>query len=312
MAASRPLLGRLSAFGLVTIVFAVTQPVTLVAVPLSLLLVAFGPRDPRAAVIIGATLAASLLGDRMGLWWFERGWPLVLGGAFVCMVGWRPAWGFSAQVLAALVLAALVVLVSFALEPAAWTGIDALITERARSAAATASGLLGSRAEAAIGSTLDRVVSLQVAIFPALLAVSSVGALGVAVTVRAWLTGELSRAFGRLRSFRFNDHLVWLWLLGLALIVAPVGEIGDRVGGNFVFFMGALYVVRGLAVLISLLGGISVTASVVGGVIVVLVYPLLALLLAVMLMVGLGDTWLNIRARVRGRPDGGRDGQTRS
>ncbi len=141
---------------------------------------------------------------------------------------------------------------------------------------------------------------------------SSVGALGVAVTVRAWLTGELSRAFGRLRSFRFNDHLVWLWLLGLALIVAPVGEIGDRVGGNFVFFMGALYVVRGLAVLISLLGGISVTASVVGGVIVVLVYPLLALLLAVMLMVGLGDTWLNIRARVRGRPDGGRDGQTRS
>jgi hypothetical protein len=142
------------------------------------------------------------------------------------------------------------------------------------------------------------VVAFQVLLFPALLGVSSIGALGVAVAIRAWLTGDSGTIFGKMRSFRFNDHLVWVWLVGLILVLAPVGPIAERIGGNAVFFMGALYILRGMAVLLSLVGGISVTAGVLGGLAAVLLYPILALMLSVMLIVGLGDTWLNVRSRV--------------
>ncbi|HSG82829.1 MAG TPA: hypothetical protein VLC48_11290, partial [Gemmatimonadota bacterium] len=68
---------------------------------------------------------------------------------------------------------------------------------------------------------------------------------------------------------------------------------------NAVFFMGALYVLRGLAVLLSLVGGISVAAAVLAGAVAVLISPILALALCAMLVVGLGDTWLNVRDRIR-------------
>ena len=121
------------------------------------------------------------------------------------------------------------------------------------------------------------------------------------MTARDWLAGEWRPATGRLRSFRFNDHLVWVWLLGLGLLVAPVGQIADRIGGNAMFFMGALYVLRGLAVLLSIVGAIPWSVAIIGGLLAVLLYPALALVLTVALIVGLGDTWFNIRSRFAGR-----------
>ncbi len=74
-------------------------------------------------------------------------------------------------------------------------------------------------------------------------------------------------------------------------------------------FMGTLYVTRGSAVLLSLAGGISTVTAVLGGLAVLLLYPLLALVLAIALVVGVGDTWLNVRARARARErDGESDG----
>ncbi len=140
---------------------------------------------------------------------------------------------------------------------------------------------------------------LAVALFPALLGVSSLAALGSAVALRGWLAGDGGRAFGRLRRFRFSDHLVWVVLVGLVLVVAPLGGIADRVGVNALFFMGALYVVRGLAVFLSLIGGLSVTVGVVGAIVAVLLYPLLIAILAIVLLVGIGDTWLDLRSRLR-------------
>ncbi len=126
----------------------------------------------------------------------------------------------------------------------------------------------------------------------------------MAVTIRGWLAGEAGQAFGRLRSFRFSDHLVWVLLLGLALLLAPVGAMADRVGGNVVFFMSALYALRGLAVLLSLIGGMSVVAGVLGGLAMLIVYPILAVVLLVMFAVGLSDTWLNVRGRIEARRRG--------
>jgi hypothetical protein len=252
----RGTLARAVGFGTVTLVFAPVDPLVLVGLPLALLLVATGPRNAWSAVVVGAVVALAITGARSGLWWFGRGWPLLLGGTYVMVAAWRPWWSFSATALAALGLAVVAAAATFVLSPGAWRDVDALMAAQVVSDADAWSARLGLAGEESTRSILRQATGLQVALFPAFLGVSSLGALGLAVSVRDWLAGGAGRAFGRLRSFSFNDHLVWIWLLGLALIVAPIGGIADRVGGNAVLFMGLLYVLRGVAVLLSLVGGV--------------------------------------------------------
>ncbi len=262
------------------------------------MLVTFGPGDRVAAVVVLVVVGLALIGERSGLWWFERGWPLLLGGAFVWVSGWRPKWSFSSQALAALGLASMAVAAICALSPALWVDIDAAVAARAGRATAAAGQLLGDSVGGTVRSAMGKAVALQVKLFPALIWVSSLGGLGVAVSIRSRLAGEAG-IVGPLRAFRFNDHLVWLWLVGLALLVAPVGEFAERVGSNTALFMGLLYALRGLAVFLSLVGGVSVIAGVVTGLVAVLLYPVLVLILVASVLVGLGDTWLNVRERFR-------------
>ena len=301
MSAGKSALVRGVGFGLATLVFAVTQPLVLAGLPLAVLLIATGPRHLRAGVLVAVIVASAFLGERSGLWWFERGWPLMLAGVFVWVETWRREWGFSTQALAALGLAVVAAAAIFAVSSGAWLDINSLMAARANAAAQMARALVADRPDVAVETAIQKVVGLQVTLFPALLAISSMAALGVAVTARDWLAGEWKPGTGRLRSFRFNDHLVWVWLLGLGLLVAPVGQIADRIGGNAMFFMGALYVLRGVAVLLSIVGAIPLSAAILGGLLAVLLYPALALILAVALIVGLGDTWLNLRGRFAAR-----------
>jgi hypothetical protein len=187
----------------------------------------------------------------------------------------------------------------FLVWPGAWLNIDALMAARLGEAAQVAETLLDSLVGDVAIAVTQRVMAIQVALFPALLGFGSIGALGIAVSVRRWIMGGIGRTFEQLRSFRFNDHLIWLWLLGLALMLAPVGELADRVGGNAVLFMGALYVVRGFAVTLTLIGEISVLAGVIAGIVAVVISPILMLLLGLMLIIGLSDTWLNMRSRMQ-------------
>ena len=304
MDSSRGELTRAAGFAIVTLAFGVTQPFVLIGLPLALFLVAWGPRSAWTAALVGGSLALAFLGERTGLWWFERGWPLLAAGMYLWVSAWRPAWGFSARALSALAMAALAATAICVASPTVWLELDASMAARAAQASRAAMTLLGERADDTVAALMRKVAGFQVAVFPALLGVGSLGALGAAVTLRSWMAGEAGRTFGQLRNFRFNDHLIWLWLVGLALLLAPLGEIAGRVGGNAVFFMGALYVVRGFAVLLSLIGGISVVAAVVGGVIALLISPILALAMVVMLAVGLGDTWLNLRSRVSSDVEG--------
>ncbi len=292
-------------FGAVALALAVTQPLVLIGIPLAVLLVAYGPRSVWSAIIVGAVVAMAALGEHSGLWWFERGWPLLLAGTYVLTSAWRPTWSFSGRALAALGIGVTAVSLSLLASPGVWRGLDGSMTVRASQAAAAATELLGGRADGSVRALVARVASLQTALFPALLGVSSLAALGVAVIARKRLAGDVGREVGGLRGFSFSDHLVWLWLLGLALIVAPVGGMAERVGGNVVLFMGVLYVVRGAAVLLSLVGGISVMTGVVGAAVALIIYPILALFLGIALIVGLSDTWLNVRGRIKARSGGG-------
>ena len=132
-------------------------------------------------------------------------------------------------------------------------------------------------------------------LFPALLGLSSLAALGPAWWLYVRLAWDSDRALGPLQEFRFNDHLVWLFIAGLALLVLGLGEVGERTGTNTVVFMGALYALRGAAVVTFLTGGLSIMGS-----LFLLIGLLFAgpLVIGGALIIGLGDTWFDVRTRV--------------
>ena len=119
-------------------------------------------------------------------------------------------------------------------------------------------------------------------------------ALGVAWWARSRLTRDEGAALGPLRDFRFNDHLVWLLVAGLVLILAQWGDALGRVGSNAVVFMGVLYALRGAAVFVFVSGGLSLFGYVTFLLGIVLAAPVVV---AVAVLIGIGDTWLDLRAR---------------
>jgi hypothetical protein len=120
--------------------------------------------------------------------------------------------------------------------------------------------------------------------------------LAVAWWARTRLLGEGDQGLGPLRHFRFNDHLVWLLVAGLLLLVVQWGDALVRLGSNTVVFMGALYALRGAAVFMFVSGGLSLIGYATFFVGLVLAAPVV---LGVAMVIGIGDTWLDIRARAR-------------
>jgi hypothetical protein len=87
---------------------------------------------------------------------------------------------------------------------------------------------------------------------------------------------------------------VWLFLTGLALVVLGAGEGWTSAGSNAVVFMGGLYALRGVAVLLFINGGVT-GLGILFVVIGMLLLPPVLLLGA--LIVGVGDTWLDLRSK---------------
>ena len=143
-------------------------------------------------------------------------------------------------------------------------------------------------------TAVQETVRTQSAVFPALLGVSSMAALGVAWWVYVRLSSGSDQGVGPLREFRFNDHLVWVFIAGLVLLVAQWQDVLSRVGANTVVFMGALYAVRGAAVILFLSGGLSLFGYVMLAFGLVFLPPLV---LTGAMVIGIGDTWLDVRRR---------------
>ncbi len=130
--------------------------------------------------------------------------------------------------------------------------------------------------------------------FPAALALETLAALAL-----AWaLFHRLSRArlgppLARLRDFRFSDQLVWGLIVGITLSL--LGTLSDfrLVGLNLLLFFGALYLVRGLGVLLWFLNPGRV-AAVLLPILAVVLWPFVG---ATALAIGLADTWVDWRNR---------------
>ncbi len=142
-------------------------------------------------------------------------------------------------------------------------------------------------------------------LYPGLLALAGIAGLRLAW---GWYHRLASRPLGTpagpFRSFSFNDQLVWGWVAALALALIPVPEPWRVVGANLLLVMGTLYAARGLAVFVAQSGRV---ASPVIGVLGLIAIFLLPFVVGGLTLLGLADTWLDFRRRLKTPTNGGFD-----
>lgn len=294
---------------LLLLAFSSISPMVLVGLPFVLLVLLLPIRRFGALGLAALVLVLSLgTQDATGLWYAERGWALLVGGWFVALTLRWPAARFSARGMGAAAGALLTTTAWFAVKPVAWSVLDWRMGERIREGVATAMQTVqlvrgGDPVPTALADAVYSTAETQALLFPALVALSSVAALGVAWWMYVRVALGRKGALGPLKDFRFNDHLVWLFVGGLLALLAGAGELWTRAGSNAVLFMGALYALRGAAVVLFVNGGISALG------VLAVTLGMLFLAPAVLvgaLVIGLGDTWLDIRTRAARTADAGR------
>jgi len=241
-----------------------------------------------------------------------RGWVLMLAASFVAVTLWSAATPFFVRAMAAIGLAAAV---GFVIALSSPGGIDRVkhavgdeLTRRSGesiealhqlsatptwlgwSARSSSLDEVAERSEAQLRAVPEHAANLM----PALLALESLAALAIAWALYHKLSPvPVGPLLGPLKEFRFNDQLVWGLAVGATLCLPSFGD-GRTAGLNLLLFFGALYLMRGLGVM----------AWMSRGKILVIVVVLMALLAppilgALAIGLGLGDTWLDWRRRVR-------------
>lgn len=280
----------------------VVQPAVLVGLPLALLLLSGRSASSVAFPVLLVAALFVFTGSRDALWFAERAWAVLLAGSFAAATWLAPQWRLTARALVAVAASAGVSAVVLAFEVYGWAVVDWSIEGRLREALgawAQAVEVLG-RGDAlspAFTSAIYRTLELQARVFPAMVALESMAALGVAWWLYRRLTRNDHGALAPLAEFRFNDHLVWVLITGLALLVVQVGDGVARVGINLAVFMGALYGLRGLGVLLGVSGGLTLFG---GAMLVIGILFAAPVVIGVAVLLGLADTWLDVRARVAG------------
>lgn len=280
----------------------VTGPGVLAGLPfMALVLVLPVPR--KGALLLAALVALWNFGGggTDPLWFFERGWAVLLGGWFVAISTRWPDAPLTSRSLASVAGSGAVAVGLFLGKPGMWSAVDWRVRERLAEGVGQALQIFeatrgGEGLAPELEASVMRTAEVQAELFPAFLGLASLAGLAVAW----WLYQRVAvggvGALGRLREFRFNDQLVWLFIAGLLTLLVGLGEEWSRAGSNTVVFMGTLYALRGAAVMLFLNGGISLLGAIVLGLGMLFVAPIL---LAGALFVGLSDTWLDVRNRVR-------------
>ncbi|HIA99347.1 MAG TPA: hypothetical protein EYO30_05080 [Gemmatimonadetes bacterium] len=274
------------------------RPSVLVAVPFLLLV---GTNTLRGYAILGATLIAIIIvvaGPYDGMWYLERGWALLLGGCFVGLSIVRPKMKISDRALEAVFGALVLAAILMTLMSGAWNIVDWVISDRVRATVAQVIALLlswGSEGLApALITALYQTAEAQILIFPALTALASMSALLLSWWLFIFFSGRSEEALGSVKNFRFNDHLIWMLVVGLFLLFTRWSEPLQRLGSNAVVFIGALCAVRGAAVIVFITGGFSVLGYAMTLLGLVIVPPIV---LGGAVLIGIADIYLDFRKR---------------
>lgn len=288
---------------LFVLLLSVFDAVALVLLPVALLLVAL-PGDRRLVWFVagGILWFVALVFPGGPLAALSRGWALMLGATFLAVSVVRPRWSVLNRAIAT-VGTALGAAIGGLAVAGETVGMDRMIREHFRELSEMTVQQLQTRVPNSplvteLAGATERIAGMQADLFPALLALQSIAALALA----AWWVHRLGRAsdstfkLGRLRDFRFNDQLIWILIASLVLMVLPAGVVGERVAINGLLFMIALYAFRGLAIFVFLASGSKSIPTMVFGVFaLIFLYPVA---FTAALLMGVGDTWLDVRGRI--------------
>lgn len=166
-------------------------------------------------------------------------------------------------------------------------------------------GAAGAPTEAGLAEQFATSAGAVAALFPAALAIGGLAGIGLAW---AWHRRIAARPLGppgrRLAEFRFSDHLVWGWIIGLGLRVFATTEPWPTLGANLLLLWTGLYAVRGLAVVRA---GVVRLPAAVAAVVVLVALFFLPFVVGGLTLLGLADTWLDFRRRGAPPATGGFD-----
>lgn len=298
---------RAVALAVCVVVVSPVNPLVLVTLPVAVLLLAFRPYDVRAVLLAGL-LVLLVLGDvRSGheaLWYAERGWALLTAGGFVLTTVFVRRRSLLLRGLGGLAAGAVGLGAAAWLDPALVAELDWRVSQSLHEAALTAQEMVSAvdagdaGLAAGLRSALYQWAGTQEVVYPALLALATLSSLAVGWYVVARFAGVVT-ALPPLRNFRFEDGVVWVLLLSLALVALPVGgQAVDRLGGNAALFLGALYLLRGAGVLMWFAAATLGTGWMawLWGLVALLLYPVAA---GLALILGVGDSWFDLREWLR-------------
>ncbi|HEU4523521.1 MAG TPA: DUF2232 domain-containing protein [Gemmatimonadales bacterium] len=227
---------------------------------------------------------------------FARSAAVLVSGCFLALTLWRPSNGVC-RALTATAGAALALAVWMIGLGVRWATLQAAVEEEMEVfQTAMRRALSGSEG----WSEMSRQVSLMAdtisLLYPGLLALAAIAGLRLAW---AWYHRIADRPVGApplpFPAFGFSDQLIWGWVIGLALALVPEPSWAAVAGANVLLVWGALYAMRGLAVM-AFFGRQTPPAVLVAVAIVTLI--LLPFVLGGLTIVGLADTWLDFRRRL--------------
>jgi hypothetical protein len=227
---------------------------------------------------------------------FARSAAVLVSGSFLALTLWRPS-NRMCRALTATGGAAVALTVWMVGLGVRWASLQAAVEEEmAAVQTAMRRALSGTEGWSEMSRQMSLMADTVSLLYPGLLALAAIAGLRLAW---AWYHRIADRPVGAppppFSAFAFNDHLVWGWVIGLALALLPQPEWARLVGANVLLVWGALYATRGLAV-ITTAGRRTPPAVLIALAMVTVV--LLPFVLGGLTIVGLADTWLDFRRRL--------------
>jgi hypothetical protein len=282
---------------------------SLVGLPCAALLIAapdrFGRSLPLAGLLGAASLALLVFGGGGGasgsrLAGVTSAYIVLVTAAFVTEVLLHPG-PFLRHALRAMTVAGIATAVLIQVMWGA-DGWAALAWEATRQAGLTM-GFIVERAPDAF-PLYEPIVRFVSVTWPGMLALQTLAGLALAWQLHLRLTSPaLGEPLARFRDFRMGDAWVWGMVAWLGVLILPVSGALQVAGTNLGLVAGALYVLRGAAIVAAFAEafGISAVALVIAaGAAAALALPLIFVLPGLCTL-GITDTWYQYRRRLAAR-----------
>ncbi len=291
---------------LASIAFAVWAPVTLVGLPFACLTLAARPRAPAqwaTALLVGLASAALLVaGEHDLLAGLVRAYVVIVSAAFAVLTVVAPA-RFQRQALRTCVLG-LGVALALARVVLGQSAGEMLEWDATRQASTMLRFLVEVRPE--VYAMFEPAVRFLGETFPATLVLEGLAGLALAWQWHQFVAPHpLGEPLAPFREFGFADPWVWAVVAAIAVWITPLFASLKTVALNLLVVLGALYLLRGAAIVVAFAGVLGISpAALVGALVVsaVLAVPLVFILPGLATL-GVTDTWLEFRRRLASRPN---------